>query len=97
MSGPKIITSSRWGKKLLFNGNIYYRRDSRKGQIYRNCVRKETAFTHQIGNEIRVTKEATHTHTPPIKKQFKLKECLKWAVVDQPPATAAQILRVELN
>lgn len=102
MSGPEIIQSSAGGKKLLLNGHIYYRRDSRKGKHYWYCKRtaecKATAITYLVGNEIRVQKEAKHAHAPNMEQvgAEKMMVRLKRAAVDQPQAAPAQILRTEL-
>lgn len=102
MSGPEIITSSRGGRKLLLNGNIYYRRDSKKGKIYWNCVRRSecsaTAITYQVGQEIRVQKEGKHSHAPnqEVVSAERVINRLKRVAVEQPQATPAQILRDQL-
>ena len=47
MSGPETQVSASGGRKLLLNGNIYYRRNKIKGTEYWQFVRTDAvSYTH---------------------------------------------------
>jgi len=59
MNQPENIKSKEM--KLLLNGHIFYRRESRKGTTYWMCTERDmckgTAITYYEGDEIKVRKE----------------------------------------
>lgn len=88
--------------KLLFDGHIYYRRDSNKGRTYWNCRRKEeckaTAITQTVDRKLEVVKSKEHTHAPNQEElqAEKVVHSLKRIASDHPELPPAQILRTEL-
>lgn len=98
----EIITSSNNGRKLIYNGNIFYRRDSNKGRTYWRCARTKecsaTAITAIINNTVSVLKEGKHDHAP--NQEAAAAELvvnrIKRSASAHPQATPAQILRQEL-
>ena len=103
MSGPEIIVSAKNGRKLLLNGQMYYRRNTVKERQYWECVRKGecrgTAITTQSAHgAITVHKEGQHSHAPnqELVEAERVKQTLKRKAAEHPEATPAQILRTEL-
>ena len=100
MSGPETQVSASGGRKLLLNGNIYYRRNKIKGTEYWQCVRtdvcKGTAITTEDPNgTVHVKKEGNHSHAPnqEIVAAERVKASLKRKAAEQPEVTPAQLLR----
>ena len=98
----EIITSRRGGKKLLYRGCTYYRRDSRKGNTYWACTKKgeckATAVTRFNNGAIEVIKEKEHSHAPNREEveAEKVVTKLKRIAGEHPELPPAQILRTEL-
>ena len=99
---PEIITSRRGGTKLLNNGFLYYRRDSKNRKTYWYCKRKNeckaTAITMYVDRHLEVLKEKLRTHAPNQEEvnAEKVKANLKRIAADHPELPPAQILRTEL-
>ena len=103
MSHPEIITSERGGQKLLLNGNIFYRKEIKKGTTYWRCTRHDvfcnaTAITTSDQHRITVKKEGNYKHAPnqEVVQAEKVRVNLKRMAQEHPEATPAQILRQEL-
>ncbi|KAE8738390.1 hypothetical protein FOCC_FOCC016136 [Frankliniella occidentalis] len=98
----EIITSRRGGKKLIYNGFLYHRRDSRKANTYWSCTRKKeckaTVVTTYNNGAVDVLKEGKHQHAPNREEveAERVVTNLKRIVSDHPELPPAQILRTEL-
>ncbi|PSN48649.1 hypothetical protein C0J52_12698 [Blattella germanica] len=100
---PVIITSSRGGRKLAYNGYIYYRRDGKGDKEYWTCQKKPeckaTAITIRTGGTVTILKESDHWHAPnqeTVVAEF-LVNRMKRVATEHPEITPSQILGNELR
>ena len=102
MSNPVIIKTARNGKKLILDGNIYYRRLSRGAKDYWYCAQTSrcnaTCNTTTCRGTLIVNKITKHDHAPD--REAAEAELVKARIIqnatEHPEATPAQILRPEL-
>ena len=95
----KLLHLGLGGAKLLYDGHMYYRRDTKKGTTYWNRVKKgeckATASTKVLDQKLEVLKTKPHTHAPNQEEvqAEKTVQNLKRIASDHPELPPAQILR----